>query len=147
MIAVDTNILVVAFRADAKNHQVARSMLENLVNGEEPCGIPVVCLAEFVRVTTHANIFRPPSPLNEAMQALDELLNHPNVRLLSPGPDFFACFRQTLLDAQASGNLAFDAQIAALCRDHRVKTLVTYDRDFTRFPHVTCVTPETLTQD
>ena len=37
---------------------------------------------------------------------------------------------------RATGNLAFDAQIAALCREHGVGRLVTRDRDFSRFPWI-----------
>ncbi len=31
-------------------------------------------------------------------------------------------------------DVAFDAHIAALCREHGVDSLLTEDRDFTRFP-------------
>jgi predicted nucleic acid-binding protein len=33
----------------------------------------------------------------------------------------------------ATGNLVFDAQIVAVCREWGVSTLITEDRDFTRF--------------
>ena len=33
----------------------------------------------------------------------------------------------------AVGNLIFDAQIVALCREHGVSKLITEDRDFDRF--------------
>ncbi|MGH8609278.1 MAG: hypothetical protein ACREX9_18255 [Gammaproteobacteria bacterium] len=36
-------------------------------------------------------------------------------------------------EADARGNLAFDAQIAAVCAEHRVTALLTADRDFARF--------------
>jgi predicted nucleic acid-binding protein len=35
--------------------------------------------------------------------------------------------------AAVRGNLAFDAQIAAVCFEHGVHELVTSDRDFARF--------------
>jgi predicted nucleic acid-binding protein len=38
-----------------------------------------------------------------------------------------------LEEARATGNLAFDAQIVAVCREHGVRALVTEDRDFRRF--------------
>ncbi len=37
-------------------------------------------------------------------------------------------------EARAAGNLAFGAQIVALCRESGVRALVTEDRDFRRFP-------------
>jgi predicted nucleic acid-binding protein len=38
------------------------------------------------------------------------------------------------VEAEASGNLMFDAQIVALCREAGVTALLTEDRDFDRFP-------------
>ena len=34
---------------------------------------------------------------------------------------------------RARGNLVFDAQIVALCREHGISTILTNDRDFRRF--------------
>ncbi|MGH8575556.1 MAG: type II toxin-antitoxin system VapC family toxin [Gammaproteobacteria bacterium] len=42
-------------------------------------------------------------------------------------------FSQHLREADTRGNLAFDAQIAAVCVEHRVTALLTADRDFARF--------------
>jgi predicted nucleic acid-binding protein len=36
-----------------------------------------------------------------------------------------------------SGNLVFDAQIAAVCLEHGATTLLTEDRDFSRFSGIT----------
>ena len=35
--------------------------------------------------------------------------------------------------ADSRGNLMFDAQIGALCREHGIGTILTNDRDFARF--------------
>lgn len=40
---------------------------------------------------------------------------------------------EAIEEAQAVGNLVFDAQIAALCRESGVRMLLTEDRDFERF--------------
>ena len=40
---------------------------------------------------------------------------------------------EAIREANATGNLVFDAQIAALCRESGVSRLVTEDRDFNRF--------------
>jgi predicted nucleic acid-binding protein len=37
-------------------------------------------------------------------------------------------------EAHAIGNLVFDAQIVAVCREVGVSALLTEDRDFDRFP-------------
>ncbi|MYF07027.1 MAG: type II toxin-antitoxin system VapC family toxin [Rhodospirillaceae bacterium] len=50
-----------------------------------------------------------------------------------PGPGYPERLREAVVEAGATGNLAFDAQIAALCRDRGVSVLLTEDRDFERF--------------
>jgi predicted nucleic acid-binding protein len=43
-------------------------------------------------------------------------------------------------EAKARGNLAFDAQIAAVCVEHGARDVWTFDRDFSRFPELRPVT-------
>ena len=63
---------------------------------------------------------------------------------MTPGPAFPSLFLNTIRASAACGNLVFDAQIVALCREHNVDKLITYDQDFARFPDLNCMTPETL---
>ena len=50
-----------------------------------------------------------------------------------PGPGYPERLREAVREVGATGNLVFDAQIAALCRDFGVSVLLTEDRDFERF--------------
>ena len=134
MIAVDTNVLVYAHREESPQHQPALDRLRALAEGASPWAIPVFCLGEFVRVVTHPKIFAPPSTLKVAISTLDGLLESPSLRVLNPGLEFLNFFRNCVRDADARGNLAFDAQIAAVCLEHGVNELLTLDRDFSRFP-------------
>jgi toxin-antitoxin system PIN domain toxin len=134
MMAVDTNILIQAHRSDADRHKEAYSRLKHLAEGAPGWGLPVFCLAEFVRVATHLRVFEKPSTLSEVSAWLKKLCSSPSVRILNPGPRFPELFLAALGSADARGNLAFDAQIAALCAEHGVSQLLTLDRDFSRFP-------------
>jgi toxin-antitoxin system PIN domain toxin len=140
VIAVDTNILVYAHRTEAPEHERALSWLTRLAEGDTPWGLPVFCLGEFVRVVTHRAIFDPPSSIKQAVGALEGLLETPGLRLLTPSSRYFQHFAVMLQSAGASGNLAFDAQIAAVCRENGVGTLLTDDRDFARFPYIKVMT-------
>lgn len=91
------------------------------------------CLGEFVRVVTHPRVFDPPSTMQEALEALGVFLAVPNVRLLLPGEQYAATLIQCLDEGDARGNIAFDAQIAALCREQGIDRILTEDRDFARF--------------
>lgn len=140
MIAVDTNVLVAAHRLDAARHQQALAWVRSLAEGEEPWGIPVFCLGEFVRVVTHRRVFDPPSTITQAIDAVDALLESPSVRLLTPSTGHWSLLRASIVASEATGNLVFDAQIAALCREHGVDRLLSEDRDFRRFPALNLVT-------
>ena len=143
MIAVDTNILVHAHRRQLPQHQHALEWLRHLAEGKVPWAIPVFCMGEFIRMVTHPRVFDPPSKLEEAFEAIESLMESPTLRLLMPGIRFPALFREAAQEADARGNLAFDAQIVAVCREQGASKLLTYDRDFTRFPSIQIITPDT----
>ena len=133
MIAIDTNILVLAHREESPLHAPAQRRLNDLAMGEAAWAVPVFCLAEFVRVVTHPKIFAPPSTLNEALAAIDGLLESETLRVLTPGQRYPALFSGAVREGDARGNLAFDAQIVAVCREQGASRLLTLDRDFSRF--------------
>jgi toxin-antitoxin system PIN domain toxin len=141
VIAVDTNVLVYAHREEMPEHRKALASLRRLAESDVPWGIPVFCLGEFLRVVTHPRLLDPPSSLDQALGTLDALLEAPGLRLLSPREKFPAFLSEAMREADARGNLAFDAQIAAVCREHGVDRLLTYDRDFKRFPRLEVVQP------
>lgn len=133
MIAVDTNVLVQAHREESPKHRAALKRLELLSGGPAPWGVPVFCIGEFLRVVTHPRPFDPPHTALEAYGALAQLLSLENAVVLRPGPDYPARLMDAVREVDAVGNLIFDAQIVALCRECGVTALLTEDRDFDRF--------------
>ncbi len=133
MIAVDTNVLVYAHRAEADLHEAAATELGLLAEGTAAWGLPVFCVGEFIRVVTHRRILNPPSTLPQAVSFLERVLASPSCRIVRPGPDFVGLLTAASIEAGARGNLVFDAQIVALCREHGISTILTNDRDFRRF--------------
>ena len=133
MIAVDTNVLVHAHRRKSPRHEAASRRVIALAEGAGHWAIPVFCLGEFLRVVTHSRILDPLSP-DGACDAMQRLLASPSVELLLPGPRFPQMLADAVREVDAAGNLVFDAQIVALCREAGVRALLTEDRDFDRFP-------------
>jgi toxin-antitoxin system PIN domain toxin len=133
LIAVDTNVLIYAHRSETDRHAEALRRLRVLAEGDSPWGLPVFCIAEFVRVVTHLRVFTPPTDLRTALDFIDRLLESPSSRLLLPGQSYASTFRRVCETAEVRGNLAFDAQIVASCIEHGVRELITADRDFARF--------------
>ncbi len=133
MIAVDTNILVHAHRSESPKHALARTRILALAESSSRWAIPVFCLGEFVRVVTHPRLFNPPHSADEACLALGRLVASPSLTVLCPGRGYPALLTEAVREANAIGNLVFDAQIVALCRQYGVVRLMTEDRDFDRF--------------
>lgn len=130
MIAVDTNVLVYAHRADSPLHDAARSRVRELAEGSAPWALPVFCIGEFLRVTTHRRYFDDPHSIAEARRAVERLIASPSVRVLRPGERFTELLLDAFVEAGALGNRVFDAQIVALCREWSVARLLTQDRGF-----------------
>jgi toxin-antitoxin system PIN domain toxin len=134
VIAVDTNILVYAHRAELAKHRLAAAKLVQLAEGAAAWALPVFCIGEFLRVVTHPRLFDPPFSAADACTALERVLGSPSLEVISPGPAYTELLLEAVRQADAVGNLAFDAQIVALCREAGVRALLTEDRDFGRFP-------------
>lgn len=133
MIAVDTNILVYAHRAELPHHAAARALVMQLASGTTPWAIPWPCLYELVKVITHPRVFRPPTPLVDAMALVESLAASPSVVLLGQGPAHLDHLRRAIDDGQPVGSLVHDAHIVALVSEHGVTELLSADRDFRRF--------------
>ncbi len=125
MIAVDTNILVYAHSAVLAKHEAAARRLMDLAEGTASWALPVFCLGEFLRVVTHPKLFNQPFRGAEACRALERVLESPSLHVISPGPAYPELLSQAVQEADAVGNLVFDAQIVALCREAGVSVLLT----------------------
>ena len=133
MIAVDTNILIYAHRGETEFHDSATAQLITLAEGMERWALPVFCVTEFMRVVTHRRVFSPPSTLAQAATFIKGITAAPNCEILQPGAEFLDRLLAAAFEADAHGNLMFDSQIVALCREHGIDTVLTNDRDFELF--------------
>ena len=133
MIAVDTNVLIYAHREETDLHAVAAGRLVRLAEGDEFWCLPVFCITEFLRVVTHRRVFNPPSTTLVAMEFIENLLESPTCAVAYPEEQFLDRFKSVLRESDARGNLVFDAQIAAICREQGIPAILTNDRDFERF--------------
>lgn len=134
VIAVDTNVLVYAHRADAPFHGVARELVETLAHGAAAWAIPGPCAHEFVAVVTNARIFKRPTPTETALKQLRALASLPHLAFLAEGDGYLDRLEGVALPARSSGGAIHDARIAAICLHHGVSELLSADRDFSRFP-------------
>ena len=141
MIAVDTNVLVYAHRAESAFHTQAFACLKLLAEGSQPWGIPVSCLHEFLAVVTHAKVFKPASSLAQALSQIDAWLASPQAHVLHSGSQHWQVLSDISRKAKLQGGQFHDARIAAICIENGVTVLWSADRDFGRFKPLKTVNP------
>ena len=134
MIAVDTNVLVHAHRADSPFHVRAVAVVRELAEGRATWGLPWPCVHEFYAKVTHPRVFSPPSTVTQALAQIDAWLASPSLSLLGEALDHWQRLRELLNAARVQGPMVHDARIAAICLSHGVDVFLTADRDFGRFP-------------
>lgn len=139
MIAVDTNILLYAHRAEAPWHEAASGCLAAFATSA--WAIPWPCIQEFLAIATHPRFFDPPSPLDDAPAAVDSWRSVPTTILLAEAEGYADVPEATLRESRVVGPRVHDARIAALCRQHAIAELWTADRDLSRFPHLKARNP------
>ena len=141
MIAIDTNLLVYAHRPEMPFHGRARQVLTDAVGRPEPVSVPWPCVHEFLAVVSNPRIFRDPTPIDMALDAIGRLLNSLTGGFLAEGEGYLGAFEQIARPAQLQGAVVHDARIAALCLYHGVRVLWSADRDFSRVPDLTVSNP------
>ncbi len=141
MIAVDTNILVYAHRADSPFHAQARGALERLSSAGRSWAVPWPCVHEFLSVVTHPRIYVPPTRPDLAATAVDDLTRLAGLVMLGETPEHWMRLRALLATRGVIGPKVNDARIAAICLDHGVEELWTADRDFSWFPELPTSNP------
>ena len=140
---VDANVLLYAVNTSSHQHAVAHRWLDTALVGDETVGLPWLSLIAFVRLATHPTIFPTPLSTDSAISQVEEWLETPAATVCEPGRHHLQLWRQALDAAGAGGNLVNDAHLAALAIEHNA-TIVTYDRDFSRFPRIEWRTPAQL---
>lgn len=141
MIAVDTNILVYAHRLEMPFHDRARELLDQALQTPEPLAVPWPCVHEFLAVVTHPRIFREPTPVAMALDAITRLLRSLDGGCIGEGDGYLEILLDLVLPTKLQGPVIHDARIAAICRYHGVRELWSADRDFSRFPAVAVKNP------
>lgn len=133
MIAVDTNLLVYAHRREMPFHKRVREILNEALKNPEPLSVPWPCVHEFLAIVTHSRIFRDPTPINLALDAIWALHESISGGFLGEGEGYLESLDALTRPARLQGPLIHDARIVAVCRYHAVRELWSADRDFSRF--------------
>ena len=135
MVVVDANVLLYAVDSTSTHHERSLTWLENALAGAEGVGLAWIALLAFVRVGTNRSILPNAMSVDEATEQVQSWLGAPAAVVVNPTSRHAEVLRGLLLESGAGGNLTNDAHLAALAIEHGAD-LVSYDRDFGRFPDV-----------
>ena len=132
MKVIDLNLLLYAVNRDDELHTRARNWLEEILNADEPIGLPWIVLLGFLRISTNSRVFSRPLTTAEATGLVDAWLARPAVIALSPGEEHWRILRSLLANERSIGAIATDAHLAALAIENGAE-LCSADGDFRRF--------------
>jgi predicted nucleic acid-binding protein len=123
VIAVDTNLLVYAHRPEMPFNERARYVLTEAVAATEPVCVPWPFVHEFLAVVSNPRIFRDPTPIDVALDAVRRLLASLSGGFLAEGEGYLDAFERVARPALLHGAIVHDARVAALCLFHGVRIL------------------------
>ena len=131
--ALDVNILLYASDSSSPLQPQAAGFLERCVRDREVFCLAWPTLSSYLRIATHPSVFARPLSHDDAARNVEALLRAPHVRVLAEEEGFWEIYREVSGEVPTRGNLVPDAHLAALLRQHGVRTLWTADRDFLKF--------------
>jgi toxin-antitoxin system PIN domain toxin len=139
---VDTNILVYAANPRAPHSDECLALLESWTRQSAAWCLTWGICYEFMRVVTHANVFRSPWSAAQALQFLEELQLSPGFYILTATERHAAVLARTVAEMpELSGNRMHDLHTAVLMREHGIRVIYTRDKGFQRFPFLEPVDP------
>ncbi len=128
----DVNVLLHAQDEASAQHSKARAWLEDSLSGSESLGLAWTTLVGFLRISTRRAVYQQPLLPSEAMDLIEDWLDHPGTVIAEPGPGHRRILRELVESAGTAGNLTTDAHIAAIAIENGA-TLASFDADFHRF--------------
>ena len=135
MVVVDANVLLYAVDSASAHHEQSRSWLDESLAGAEAVGLAWIALLAFIRVGTNPSVLPSPMSADEATGQVETWVGAPAAVIAEPTARHAGLVRGLLRDTGTAGNLTTDAHLAALAIEHGAD-IVSYDRDFGRFPGV-----------
>ena len=130
---LDVNVLIGAHRLGSPRHKEYARFIESLATSAGTYSIPSIVRSGFLRIVTNHRIFPVPTPLDNALEFLDSLLERENHMEMEPGERHWKLFVGLCRKIEAKGNDIPDAYLAALALEKGTE-LITADRGFARFP-------------
>jgi toxin-antitoxin system PIN domain toxin len=131
--SLDVNILLYASDRSSSRHQAALKFLEARAADPDLLCVTWPTLLSYLRIATHPRIFAEPLSPTEALLNIESLTGLSRARVICEEENFLSVYREVTRGFTVRGNLVPDAHLAALLRQHEIRTLYTTDADFRKF--------------
>lgn len=141
MIAVDSNLLIYAHRAAAREHGAAIRAIERAAADPRGWGFAVGSVFEFWHVVTHASSVGRPSTPDEARRFIANLERQGRARVWLPAPGFTDRVLDAATRLRIVGGRIFDLQLALTALDNGATEMWTHDAAFVRMGGLAVVDP------
>lgn len=144
MFVVDTNVLVYAADERAAEHERCRALLDGWRQQGGAWYLTWGICYEFLRVVTHAGVFRRPWRADQALLFIIALQKSPGLGMLVPTERHGRVLAEVIAEVPLlAGNLLHDTETAVLMREHGIRRICTRDTDFHRFRFLEPIDPLT----
>ena len=138
----DTYVLVHAADRRSDFGDQCRRQVDHARRDSEPAFLTWSVCYEFLRVTTHPQVFRSPWNAETAYSFIASLLSSSGFQLLVATPRHSTVLKQTLSELpDLRGKVMHDLHTAVLMRENGTSRICTRDNDFRRFPFLTVLDP------
>jgi predicted nucleic acid-binding protein len=134
---VDTNVLVYAMFPESENYNPSRAILDKAKQENITLCITPQIFSEFYAIVTNPRRVTAPRTSQEALQALDEILELPGMILLPIPVDILTRMKTLLQKYPVTGYAVFDIQLLATILGNGIEKIYTFDRKhFERFSEI-----------
>lgn len=142
MFLVDTDVFLQAAIKELPHHQQMRALVEKWRRQSLSWFSTWSIFYEFLRVSTHGNVFEKPLTSQQAWDFLKVVVQSSGFSLLIETSEHENVMETVLKqNLQMSGNIWHDVHTMCLMMEHGIRDIYTFDTDFHRFLSIQTLNP------
>lgn len=139
---IDVNIWLYLANPLSQFHQKTKQILQPYLDGKKKFAVSWQIFYEFIRSATDPRMTPNTVSWVEAFHFINKVFRHPGTAILQEGPGHSESLQFSLeKSGYRQGHFVHDCHIAALLHENGIKTIITADSDFRRFPFLEVIDP------
>lgn len=139
---IDVNVWLYLANPESSFHQKVSTFLDPYLRGVKKFAVSWQIFYEFIRAATDPKMHTTPTTWSDAFHFMEKIFLIEGIVLLQEGPAHHASLKFALETAgYRQGHFIHDCHIAALLHENGIRTIITADQDFRRFPFLEVLDP------